>query len=41
MEKKERHSGKERRSEKDRRRYNDPNYKLTSFYLSLSNVFMY
>ncbi|MFH1938748.1 MAG: hypothetical protein ABIK21_01180 [bacterium] len=41
MEKKERRSGKERRSEKDRRRYNDPNYKLTSFYLSLSNVFMY
>jgi len=41
MEKKERRSGKERRSEEDRRKCNDPNYKLTSFCFSLSNVFLY
>ena len=41
MEKKDRRSGKERKSEEGRGKYNDPNYKLTSFYLSLSNVFLY
>jgi len=41
MEKKERRSAKERRSEKGRRKYNDTNYKLTSFYFFLSNIFLY
>ena len=38
--KKEQRSGKERRSEKGRGEYNGPNYKSTSFYLFLSNIFL-